>query len=75
MRKVFIGKYTFALKTPPPVPLPFQGRGNAQICAKSLKIVLSAHFRLEFVFTIGFSVFVPPSLKGKGDRGKGSVAK
>ena len=30
MRKVFLGEQMFYLKTPPPVPLPFQGRGYAK---------------------------------------------
>ena len=36
--------------------------------------VLSA-FPIEIRFFIAFSDFVPPSLKGKGDRGKGSIAR
>ena len=38
---------------------------------------LPTHFltNAKFVFIIDFSDFVPPSLKGKGDRGKGSIAR
>ena len=34
-----------------------------------------ARFRLKFAFLIDLSDSVPPSLKGKGDRGKGSIVR
>ena len=38
-----------------------------------LNLGFSARFRLKFILVIAFLEFVPPSLKGKGDRGKGSI--
>ena len=42
---------------------------------KSSKIGFLSRLQLKIVFIIDFLNFVPPSLKGKGDRGKGPIAR
>ena len=71
MRVAVVGKGR-KMKPLPLTPSPFRGGGTLKY-GDIFKNWLFRAVSTEIYFTIAFPDFVPPSLKGKGDRGKGSI--